>query len=824
VIPDNMVIEEGVFSECLSLESVTIGNDVTIGDYAFNVSVDHAYTVESYTEEIEVVGSVAVPDEDAHTPAEDVAQEGESTTEIEDVENAYQELQEEKFFYYTFATALKELTIGTNAVIGECAFFNAASLEAVTLGENAQIGKQAFYNNASLKQIDLSKAASIGDYAFSGDVYYVCVDDSMAYAAVSSEGNYIYTYHAPALEKIDLSSAASIGEYAFSYCRNMTEAVLNENITEIPMYAFAGCEALEIIDLSKVQTIGEYAFMEGYALTDLDLSSVETIGDYAFVNCNLLTGMTLGETPVTVGEGAFAYCAALETVNNSTALENVGPYGFAHSGITEIDLSGAKVIDDQSFLKEELTPFTVTLGENLETLGDNPFAMCALEPFAEESTSNFNGTEHTDYNYNYQISDNVSVIDGSLYCKVANGMELITYTGLNSEDVKVAKDTVRITAHAFAGSDVQMVTLPYSTTSIGNKAFFQCERLHTVVFGSYYAPILEEEFDSTYYETYKHIPGSGNYGEYTDYDGTEVSIDGIEIHPYFMWNATGGMYSNVFYGANFVDYVGYVEDKLTMIRPVNGKNYDSFIYGQYFDMTIDGAQAPDKAALAAIKLINALPERVSYEDKAQVEAARAAYDKIATFEQMAQVTNYATLVSAEQRIIALTPEDERVETAEPTEETVSEETQETTAETPEEPKGNKGTGALVAILTILVLVGAGGAFYLKKTHGENAMTVFKEGCGKVWTAVKSGCGIAWNWIKEKTAALLGWCKAKTAGMKEAMAAKKAAKAQAAAEKAAVLETPAEEEAPAEKTPAEEAPVVEVPAEEEKNGETEANEE
>ena len=809
-IPDNMVIEEGVFSECLKLESVTIGNDVTIGDYAFNVSVDQAFTVESYTEEIEVAGSVAVPDEDAHTPAEDVAQEGESTTQIEDVEQSYQALEEEKFFYYTFATALKELTIGNNAKIGECAFFNAASLETVTLGENAEIGKQAFYNNTSLKEIDLSKAASIGDYAFSGDVYYVCVDDSMAYAAVSSEGKYIYTYHAPALEKIDLSSAASIGEYAFSYCRNMTEAVLNENITEIPMYAFAGCEALESIDLSKVQTIGEYAFMEGYALTEIDLSSAESIGDYAFVNCNLLTGMTLGETPVTVGEGAFAYCASLETVGNSIALENVGPYGFAHSGITEIDLSGAKVIDDQAFLKEELTPFTVTLGENLKTLGDNPFAMCALEPFALTSTSYFNGTEHTDYNYNYQISDNVSVIDGSLYCKVANGLELITYAGINPEDVKVAEDTVRITAHAFAGSDVQMVTLPHSTTSIGNKAFFQCERLHTVVFGSYYAPILEEEFDSAYYESYRHIPGSGNYGEYTDYDGTYVSIDGIEVHPYFMWNATGAMYSNVFYGANFVDYVGYVEDKLTMVRPVNGKNYDSFIYGQYFDMTIDGAQAPDKAALAAIKLIKDLPERVSYEDKALVEAARAAYDKIATFEQMAQVTNYADLVSAEQRIIALTPEDERTDIADPTEETASEETQETTAETPEKPQGNKGVGALVTILTVLAIVAAGTAFYLKKTHGENAMGVFKESCGKVWTAIKSGCG-----------ALVNWCKAKIAAMKEAAAAKKAAKAQAAAEKAAAKEaqTPAEEPV-AEEALAEEA----VSAEEEKPSETEANEE
>ena len=813
-IPNNMVIEEGVFSECLKLETVVIGDDVTIGDYAFNVSVDQAYTVESYTEEIEVVGAVAVPDEDAKEPAEDVAQEGEGESAIEEIEQTYKAVEEEKFFYYSFATGLKNLTIGKNAVIGECAFFNAASLETVTLGENAQIGKQAFYNNSSLKQIDLSKAASIGDYAFSGDVYYVCVDDSMAYAAVSPDGHYIYTYHAPALEKIELAAATAFGEYAFAYCRDLKEVVLNENITTVPSYAFAGCEALEIIDLSKIQEIGMYAFMEGYALTEVNLASVETIGEYAFVNCNKLTGLTFGEKPVKMDEGAFAYCESLETVGSSTAMEDIGAYAFAYTAITDIDLSGAVNVGDQAFLKEELTPFKVTLGEKIVTLGDNPFAMCKLEPFALTAVSSFNGTEHAEYNYNYNISDTVSVIDGSLYCMIENGLELIAYAGTDHVNARVADDTVRITAHAFAGSDVEMVTLPYTVAAIGHKAFFQCGKLHTVVFNSYNAPVLEEEFDPAYYESYTHIPGTGNYGEYTDYDGTQISIDGIELMPYYMWNVTGGMYSNVFYGANFVDYVGYVQDKLTMIRPANGKSYDSYIYGQYFDMIIDGAEAADGYAIAAIKAINALPERVGYEHKAQVEAAREAYNKIATYEQMAQVYNYATLVSAEQRIIALTPEEDKPAAEDSAVET-TESSIETTVpvETPNQAGGNKGIGALVAILTVLVLVGLGMFFYLKKTYGEDAWNRFKQMCGKAWKAVKKGCITAWCWTKAKCIALWNWLKSKAADLKASMDAKKAAKAQAAAEKAAA-EAAAAEEAPAEEAEAvEEVPAVEVSSEE-----------
>lgn len=200
-----------------------------------------------------------------------------------------------------------------------------------------------------------------------------------------------------------------------------------------------------------------------------------------------------------------------------------------------------------------------------------------------------------------------------------------------------------------------MVTLPNTLGAIGHKAFFDCENLEIVVFGSFDAPILEEEFDPTYYDSFEHVPGAGDYGNYTDYDGNEVQINGMGLVPYFMWNVTGGMYSNVYYGATFVDYVGYVDEKLIMVRPVNGEHYDTFITKQYFDLVIDGPTAPDDITMAAIKAIKAIPERVAYTDKALVEAARAAYSKIATTEQQALVTNYADLITAEQRIIALTP-------------------------------------------------------------------------------------------------------------------------------------------------------------------------
>ena len=614
-IPDGAVLAEGMFAECAKLETVVIGNNVTIGDYAFFTNKDNNFEVESFLS------------------------------------------GETKLYRYMFTSSLKNITIGENAVIGTAAFNGAASVETVALGANAQIGYMAFYNMSSLKNIDLSQAQTIGEQAFSGDVYYICQDSSMSLAAVGTSGDdygkYMYSYHAPTLETVDLTAATSVGSYAFAYCRQLTNVVLGDAITELGEYAFASCIRLSNINLDKIQTLGDYAFMET-ALQNVDLSAATAIGKYAFVNVPALTAVTFNREGSTIGEGAFAYCAALTDVQNLHCVTDIGAYAFAYAGLTGADISGAVSVGDFAFMKEKMTAFAVTLGDALTTLGDNPFAMCQIAPFSKLETVTFNGVDYTTEVYDFNISDTVYIVDGSLYCVVPNGgLELITYTGRNAQNLQIAEGTVRIGAMAFAGSNVENVTLPYTVASIGHKAFFDCNGLKLVTFTSYKAPILEEEFDSSYYESLQHIPGSGNYGSYTDYDGSEVIIEPAGIVPYFMWNATGGMYSNAFYGANFVDYVGYVENKLAMVRPSNGQGYDTFVLGQYFDLVIDGSVAAEDATLAAMDAINRIPDRVELAHEDIVLAARAAYDKVLSKAQQALVSNFSKLLSAEQRITAL---------------------------------------------------------------------------------------------------------------------------------------------------------------------------
>ena len=311
---------------------------------------------------------------------------------------------------------------------------------------------------------------------------------------------------------------------------------------------------------------------------------------------------------------------------------------------------------------ESYTDFAVKIGDKLCDIGENPFANCKIAPMYTFEEEMFNGElMGTNITYTFDLNDNIKIIDGSIYRVVPNGLELICWMG--DTRATVADGTVRITAMAFAGSDIQMAILPESLKSIGHKAFFGCDELVFVSFSGYNAPILEEEYDQNYYESMDYIPAKGQY-DFPDYYGFVTYKDGIEIVPYFMYNVTS-IPSNFFYGANFVNYIGSIDNGITMIRPSNGKNYDSFIMSQYFSLVVDGATAADSitsAAIAAISKIPANAKDIKLEHKPIVEAARAAYEKITSFDQRALVSNelLSILTAAEQRIKNLESTDDNI--------------------------------------------------------------------------------------------------------------------------------------------------------------------
>lgn len=683
-IPKDVTVGNGAFYRCNSLEAVSIGKNVAIGSYAFANIVNTNYTYESSA----TASNISTYYE---TYQYEITNSSGNTT---------------TYTYYRYKLSptiapskISSLTIGDGSTLGAYAFSGSVSLENVTLGDGVYIGNYCFYNAKNLTSITgLDKAISVGNYAFSGVRLreYAIINGNLSYAYDPNSANgYKYTSFAPALTNADLSSVTMLGDGVFAGNSSLETVTLNEELKRLPDGIFMYCSSLTTVSCSQELThIGSYAFCGSGIIdtTNLKLEKVTEIGSYAFA-LTKLTSVTLNTEGTIIDDYAFYACTSLIDVENLGKVTYIGVSAFMGAGLTSLDLSSAAYIGDFAFASSKVT--SVNFGDKKETLtlGENPFYNCNMSTFAREEKQAFGNITITTTNVDYEVANNVSVIGGVLYKTVANGKVLVSYPIAMAGDVYTVEDnTVRISARAFANSSLKSVTLPLSLVAIGDKAFYGCEKLGTVVFQSLEAPLLEETYDTSYL-SYNNMPFTGYLSNYK----------GLGISKYYMWNVSS-RYTNYYFGANFVNYVGKVDNKLVMVRPDNGTNYDSFIYTQYFDTVVNGKTAPTSATLSVLSMINALNKTITLSDKDAVKAARTAYDNLST-EQKALVTNYSYLTNAESTIAYLENRDNPV-----------------TPDNPDDNGGSKANAGLIVAISlgaIVLLVGVAAVVLIIKNKNKN---------------------------------------------------------------------------------------------------------
>lgn len=643
-IGSGMTIGDYAFANIAELKKVTLGDDVTIGRSAFECDVDLSTTYENlaaYYEKQNLSVNASAVFANYYSVYEYVVNDDDGNA----VETNY-------YLRYNFegksVSSLKELVVGENAQIGKYAFAGNLLLENVTLGGGAVIGDYAFYNDIALKNVDLSKAISVGAYAFSGaevkeykrenNEYYDAYNKTYVNGEVKNLGEKS-TVYAPAIAVVDLSNLSELGDGAFKGNEVLSSVVFGGGITAIPAYAFDGCVSLVENGLNPLITkIGKYAYL-GTAAETLDLSAVTSIGDYAFAYGNVKC-VALRDG-VSVGDGAFRGDYLLAELKNGNGMTGVGAYAFANTAIESIDLENVVSIGDFAFENSELA--SVKFGDKLAELGNNPFSGTDIATYGKVTDVFFNGNKVGEkFVETYDISDTVKVIDGVLYANIATGLELVSYPMLKEGGYyNVEEGTARVSAKAFAGSNVSSVSLPTTLKTIGDKAFFGCENLSTVIFLGYDAPMLEEAYDASYIAD-ENVPYDKSYG-------------GLGINEYYMWNVTSGI-SNFYYGATFGNYIGKIESEMTMVKPANGKGYDSFVFAQYFGRITDGSNALTSDTIEVIGLIAAIPSGLTLADESKVVAARTAYDAL-ILEQQALVSNFSDLKNAENVINYLKQKD-----------------------------------------------------------------------------------------------------------------------------------------------------------------------
>jgi hypothetical protein len=279
----NGEISDYAFYGCRTMETVTIGNNITtIRDFAF---LNCSSLTAVYTSDIA------------------------AWCKIKFVSNPL------SYAHHLFLNneEIKKLVIpdGVTSIYG--AFMGCSGLTSVTIPDGVEsIENGAFYGCSSLTSVTISDGVkSIGPGAFK---YCSKLNSINIPNSVTSIENGAFLECSGLTSVTIPDGVESIGDWAFSDCSSLTSVTILSSLTSIGAGTFGGCSKLNSINIpNSVTSINNDAFKNCSCLTSVTIpNGVESIGSDAFRNCSGLTSVTIPDGVESIGSDAFSGCISLK--------------------------------------------------------------------------------------------------------------------------------------------------------------------------------------------------------------------------------------------------------------------------------------------------------------------------------------------------------------------------------------------------------------------------------------------------------------------------------------------------------------------------------
>ncbi len=370
--------------------------------------------------------------------------------------------------------------------IGRRAFESCSSITSLELPQGLEaIESSAFSACAGLASIVLPNTLTdIGDGSFSN-----CSNLTEVTMPGKPEDQYWgIPFGGCPLESVTITSNAVPNQF-FRDITTLKNVTLNEGVTSIKDYAFAGCSGLTgIVIPSTVSKIESNAFENCTGLTSFtipdavkklgadvfkgctNLSTVTTPGygniDYladcpiqeitftsgsvgGFSNRTTLPSITLKEGVTDIASVAFAYCPALTELTLPSTVWLIGMGAFCGTSLTALTLpEGLQIIESRALSETQLTE--IDLPDGITELYDGTFESCTELKRVKLPRNLTNLGDHT-----------------------FKGCSALTEIDLPASLTTIGYD-------AFRETGLTHIELPESVTKLGEGVFHNCKALASV--------------------------------------------------------------------------------------------------------------------------------------------------------------------------------------------------------------------------------------------------------------------------------------------------------------------------------------------------------
>ena len=454
IVPDYVTeIEEGAFSGCSSLSSITlpfVGKDASATTASDSTLFGYIFGANTFN------GSIAIR----------------------------QYYTQTLYATYSIPSSLKSVTITGGAILYG-AFYNCSGLTCIEIGQNVtNIDNVAFSGCTEITNLKVAE----GNAVYCGEnnclieianktLIFGCSNSTIpSDGSVTSIGDFAFNDATLTGALIIPDGIIDIGKAAFS-CSKLTSVTIPASVRTIGASAFVNSSGLETVfyNAANARVFSNTTFSTGAAPTIIIGNSVIAIPDTLFYSLNI-KNITFGNNVTNIGAQAFSNCQELTAIVIPNCVMSIGNEAFSDcTKLTHITIgNGVTNIGNRAF--QSCTSLTsITIPDSVTTIGAFAFSFCTnlSDILIPDNVKSIGDGAFDGCNKIIDYENDIGYVD-----------KWVVSCNKSLSEITLRADTVGIAGDAFSDCNIYSIVIPDSVVNIGERAFFNCANLKSIIVGT----------------------------------------------------------------------------------------------------------------------------------------------------------------------------------------------------------------------------------------------------------------------------------------------------------------------------------------------------